>query len=115
MELADQALRLGLASREILFMTSILRMRRERLVHAVGGDAEVSDRDSTVDPSQAAEDWVSMLLHASRRLFQSTSPTLHIVGEDEDGFDLQPVPEELVEVPEFRADDGEWRAVGSLP
>jgi hypothetical protein len=102
MELADQALRLGLASREILFMTLILRMRRECLVHASAGIAEVSDRDSTVDPSQAAEAWVSMLLHASRQLFQSTSPGLHIVGEDEDGFDLQPVPEELVEVPEFR-------------
>jgi hypothetical protein len=78
-------------------------MHRERLVHAAAGMVEVSDRDPGwihVRPPRIAD--FDVPSRESSTLPVRLHPGLHIVGEDEDGFDLQPVPEELVEVPEFR-------------
>lgn len=93
-ELAMRVWVLGIAAREILFLTSIGRVHRERVVQVFSG-RDLAERriNPLANPVEVAENQVADLLHMSERISDSDLAVLGMDNTEGADFasDLNPV------------------------
>jgi hypothetical protein len=86
-EMSASVVLLGLSAREVLILTSILRVRRERLIQEFSR-REMVAMGPLVDPVGVAEDRVTGLLRSANRLMDSSLEELGFDPSVEREFDF---------------------------
>ena len=92
LDLADQGLALGLALREVMFITSLLQMRRRWLIHESSERIALTRQRAHLDAVSAAESYVEEMGRWSERLMASSGPPGHQLAEEvelEESLDLE--------------------------